>query len=402
MRAVDRLITGQNISVDKTNQPALIFIFGVALLDLLGLTLLIPVTPYIVRQYSSQAVMVTLMTVLYAGAQFAAAPLLGRLSDRYGRRPVLLVCIFGSALGYVLFGIGGALWVLFLARLIDGFTGGNISIAMAYIADVAPCEMRAKYFGLLGATFGASFILGPVIGGGLGQVHVNAPAFAAGALSLAGAGLGLFILPESLPPEKRNHDALRWAEVNPFSAIGEQLRRPELAGLLLAQALFNFIVTGFNSLAAVFFIQAFGASPLQISGVLVAAGITNIIMQAGLIERLVRRFGERRLAALGIFFQAVQVAGTALVPSLWVMYLFQGLASGGSGPARPSLSALLANRVSPQEQGKLNGVSTSLNSLMSVFGPLAAGLAYDHITPAAPFWIGGILLCLVAGLVLKE
>src|SRR5690349_14529164 len=176
-------LTGQGI------RRALAVIFFIQLMDVIGLTILFPVSPYIVRQFSDSALMVTMLSVLYAAALFLAAPLLGQISDRVGRRPVLLLCVLGSAGGYVLFGLGGALWVLFLARLIDGFTGGNLSTATAYIADVSKPEERAKNFIIVGMAFGLGFIIGPAIGGALGQVNLALPAYTAAALSLVGAGL---------------------------------------------------------------------------------------------------------------------------------------------------------------------------------------------------------------------
>src|SRR5512134_2547350 len=223
---------------------ALGFIFSVVLLDVIGLAILMPVQAYIVRQYSDEALMVAMITVLYAGGQFFAAPLLGKLSDRYGRRPVLLVSILGSALGYFLFGIGGALWVLFLSRLIDGFTAGNASTASAYIADVTPPQDRARNFGFIGMAYGLGFILGPALGGLLSQISLDAPAYAAGILSLLGAVVGYFILPESLPSEKRERKSLRLSDLNPFASVFEMLRRPTVGGLLLAQCLFFFVFNG--------------------------------------------------------------------------------------------------------------------------------------------------------------
>jgi multidrug resistance protein len=375
-----------------SGRAVLPFIFTVILLDLAGLSLLIPVTPYIVKQYSNQALAVTLMTVFYAAAQFIAAPVLGQLSDRFGRRPILLISLLGSALGYLLFGIGGALWVLMLSRLVDGFTGGNISTAMATIADVTPPEERARSFGLLVAAFGLGFILGPAAGGALSQISVTAPAFAASALSLLGAMVGFWVLPESLPSEKRLTAGLRWSDLNPLSAIIELMRRPGLNTLLALQALFNLVTAGFNSLASVFFLQVFNVQPLQIAAILLLVGFSNLVVQGGWMRRMVKRFGERRLVLFGLFFEAIEVAGIALIPTFWLMYPFLALNSAGAAPFRPASTALLANSVPSHEQGKLNGVSASLASLMNVFGPLGAGVAYDQLAPAAPFWIGGLLL----------
>ncbi len=246
------------------SRTSLGFIFSVVLLDVIGLGLLMPIQAYIVRQYSDEALMVSMIPVLYASAQFLAAPLLGKLSDRFGRRPVLLISILGSAVGYFLFGVGGALWVLFLSRLIDGFTAGNASIASAYVADVTPPQDRAKNYGFIGMAYGLGFILGPTLGGLLSQISLDAPVFAAGTLSLL-AVVGFFILPESLPKEKRLTQPLRIADLNPFGSIFEMLRRPTVGGLLIVQCLFFFVFNGNNIMLPVFMIDKFGALPWQIA-----------------------------------------------------------------------------------------------------------------------------------------
>jgi MFS transporter, DHA1 family, tetracycline resistance protein len=380
----------------KANKAALGFVFAVLLLDLIGLTILMPVAAYIVRQYSDDALMVTLMTVIYAAAQFFAAPLLGTLSDRYGRRPVLLLSVLGSAFGYYLFGVGGALWVLLLSRLIDGITGGNLSTASAYIADVTPPQERARSFALLGAAFGIGFILGPALGGMLSQISLAAPAYAAGTLSLLSAIVGFFVLPESLPKSKRTTGPLRLADISPFALIGELLRRPVLNILLLIQCLFTFVVMGYNSITPVFLIERFGVQPLSLAGLLMLVGIANVVVQAGLVGRLVSRFGEQRLAVVSLLFQALGIVSVVVVPFFWMLYPICAVTSGGAGPVRPSLSALLSNRLAAEEQGKLSGVSTALSSLMTVFGPLWAGATYDYVAPSAPFWSGAVLLVLAS------
>jgi len=186
-------------SETQSTRRALGLIFFVMLMDIVGMTILFPVAPDIVQRYSADALAVTLLTVIYAGGQFFAAPALGKLSDRIGRRPVLLACVFGSAIGYFIFGAGGALWILFLSRLIDGITGGNISTASAYIIDVSPPEERARNLTLVGMAYGIGFIVGPAIGGMLSQLSLNAPAYLAGAVFLVSTALIYFLLPESLP-----------------------------------------------------------------------------------------------------------------------------------------------------------------------------------------------------------
>jgi multidrug resistance protein len=234
----------------QTTRRVLGLIFVIMLMDIVGLTILFPVAPYIVQRYSDEALMVTLLSVIYAGGQFFAAPALGKISDRVGRRPVLLVCVLGSAIGYFIFGIGEALWVLFLARLIDGITGGNISTASAYIIDVSKPEERAKNFTLLGMAYGIGFIVGPALGGVLGQWNLDAPAFAAGAIFLVSSALVFFLLPESLPEERRDKSTLVAKDFNPFATITQMAFKPGLGLVLLVLALFNFSFTGVNSVWA--------------------------------------------------------------------------------------------------------------------------------------------------------
>lgn len=380
----------------STSAPraALAFLFGVVLLDVIGMSMLFPVAAYIVRAYNSDALTVTLLSVIYAAGQFIATPILGSLSDRYGRRPVLLLSLLGSAGGYVLFGLGGALWILFLSRLIDGLTGGNISTAAAYIADVAPREDRAGSFALLGVAFGLGFILGPAIGGALSQYGLAAPAWLAAVLTLLNVAFGFFMLPESLPAERRTRGPLRLAELNPLAPFGGLLGRPGLRGLFAAHCLFNFVIMGYNTIVSVFLIERFGASPGAMAALLATVGGANLFVQAVLVRRLVARFGERRMVAASLLFQAAGMAALALVPAFWLVYPISALASAGAGPLRPALSALLANAADANEQGRLNGVSAALTSLMSVLGPLWAGASYDALAPVAPFWAGAALLLL--------
>jgi MFS transporter, DHA1 family, tetracycline resistance protein len=396
-----RIKTNMSQGGPKAGKGALGFIFSVVLLDVIGLAILMPVQAYIVRQYSDEAIMVAMIPVLYAGAQFFAAPLLGKLSDRYGRRPVLLISILGSALGYFLFGIGGALWVLFLSRLIDGFTAGNASTASAYVADVTPPQDRAMNFGFIGMAYGLGFILGPALGGLLSEISLNAPAYAAGILSLLSAVVGYFILPESLPKEKRETQPLRLVDLNPFASVFELLRRPTVGGLLIAQCLFFFVFNGNNNMLPVFMIDKFAVEPWQIAVLFAVGGIAMAIMQGGLVGPLVKRFGEKPLAVNSLLLQTLATIGTVSVPALWMLYPIGVINCLGTGLIWPTLGALLANSVSYEEQGKVSGVGTALGSLMSVFGPLWAGAAYDRIAPVAPFWIGSLIFML-AGLLLTR
>ena len=375
----------------KLSKNILIFLFTVVLFNLIGATILVTVQAFIVKQYNSTAIAVSLLIVLYAAAQFIAAPILGRISDKYGRRPILLICLLGSALGYFIFGLGGALWVLYLSRIIDGFTGGNVSIAQAYISDVSSEKDRTKNLGFIGVAFGLGFILGPIFGGIFSQISLNAPAYAAGIFSLAATLIGFYILPESIPKDKRNLTNIKLNELNPFKSIGKMLKLPVLGTLLIVFCIANFAFNGFNVNAPVFLIYKFSATPLEIAGMLFVVGIVMAIVQGGLIGKLKTKFGDKKLIMGGLLIQALGFILFILAPSFWMIYLIGGIISAGFALRSPTMYSLFSKNVSASEQGEIFGVSTSLFALMNVLGPLFAGLVYDKIMPTAPYWIGAIL-----------
>lgn len=380
---------------------ALGLIFLVMLLDIVGLTIIIPVAPFIVQRFSPNALMVTALTGIYAAAQFLAAPAIGKISDRVGRRPVLLICILGSAIGYFIFGVGGALWVLFAARVIDGISGGNMSTAGAYIADISTPEERPKNFALIGIAFGLGFIVGPALGGALSQISIDAPAYAAGILALVSAALIFARLPESLPPAQRQAAPMRPADFNPLGAIAEMARKPGVAILLAASCLFAFAFDGINSALSVYLATQFAAQPWQIGALFVVSGLVTAVTQAALVPRVVARFGERRMAIVSQLGLSLGALVIALAPALWWLYPNIVLISGVGGFVWATTGSLLAAKVRQHEQGQLAGVSTALQSLMAACGPLAAGLIYDALAPSAPFWLGAAVFVLAGALLMR-
>lgn len=382
----------QEIKKKEVSKSLLAFIFAVVLFDLIGLTILVTIQAFVVQEYNTTALAVSLLTVIYAAAQFISAPILGRISDRYGRRPILLICLFGSAIGYFIFGVGGALWILYLSRIIDGITGGNISVAAAYISDISPISDRTKNLGILGAAFGLGFILGPTLGGLSSQISLAAPAYLAGIFSLSAALIGFFILPESLPKEKRTTSSLQLSDLNPFASIGKMLSRHVLGMVLVVFLLFNFAFEGYSANVPVFLIQKFDPQPLQIAGIMLSGGLVMAIVQAGLIGKLAVKFGDRYLSMVGLLILAVGFVLLFLAPSFWMVFLVVGIISTGAGLLYPTLNSLISKIVSPGETGSTFGVTTSLTSLMGIFGPLWAGFTYDHVMPSAPYWTGAILL----------
>jgi MFS transporter, DHA1 family, tetracycline resistance protein len=375
-------------------------IFAILLLDVVGLSMLFPIAAYIVLRYSNDALMVTLLTVIYAAAQFVAAPLLGKLGDIYGRRPVLLISLLGSAIGYVIFGIGGALWILFLSRLIDGITAGNQSVAAAYIADVSTPEARAKNFTLIGMAWGIGLVIGPASGAVLGQWRLDAPAFIAAGLSLLGALLGFFWLPESLPATQRQTIPLRLGDLNPFGAIIAFAGKPDLGKLLLALCLFNVAFQGINSTEALFLIEKFAAQPWQIGALLVVAGATITLVQR-LVTPLVSRYGEQGIAQASLFLLALGALAICVAPTLWLIYPINMFRTMTSGLVFPTMGALMTNRVARREGGTLMGVTTALTSFMTILGPLWAGAVYDRVMPSAPYWMGAGVFVLAACMLMQ-
>jgi multidrug resistance protein len=378
----------------QTTKRVLRLIFFIMLMDIVGMSIIFPVAPYIVQRYSNDALMVTLLTVIYAGAQFIAAPALGKISDHVGRRPVLLASVFGSAIGYFIFGIGGALWILFLARLIDGITGGNISTASAYIIDVSKPEERTKNFTLLGMAYGIGFILGPALGGVLGQWNLNAPVYLAGSIFLVSTALIYFLLPESLPVERRATSRLRLKDFNPFASVAQMMFKPRLGLILVIVALFNFSFDGVNSVMGVFIKNKFTTSPLTLGLLFVFVGLATAFVQGSLIERLVPRYGEKRMALVGLLGSVIGWPLVMLTPALWLLFPVTFLQSGITGFMWATTGAIAAGLVQEHEQGQLAGVNVALAGLMSMLGPLWAGAVYDRVSPNAPFWMGSMLLIL--------
>jgi DHA1 family tetracycline resistance protein-like MFS transporter len=372
-------------------------IFLIMLMDIIGLTFLWPVAPFIVEQYSDKALMVSMITILYAAGQFIAAPLMGKLGDRFGRRPVLLVSLVGQGIAYVIFGIGGALWVLFLGRLIGGITGGNLSTASAYIADISKPEERTKNFTLIGIAWSLGLILGPAIGGLFTQINLAAPAYAAAILSFVNVFLSYFFLPESLPAEHREITSMKMSDLNPIVAIFDMARKPGLGWLLLVTCLFSFAFNGISSTSSVFLIDKFGAQAWQVSLLLTLGGVSLAVVQFLFVQQLVKRFGDRRIAIASLVGQAVNNLTIFFAPAFWWIFPISMVNSATSGFTFPTLTTLTTNRVQPREVGLLMGVTTGLGSLMNIFGPLWAGVVYDRVGLGAPYWMGAVIFLLAAG-----
>lgn len=381
---------------------ALTFILLTVFIDMLGLGILIPVLPFIVRQFSESALTVGLMSMSFALFQFVAAPILGKLSDRHGRRPLLLFSLFGSGIGYLLFGLAHSLTLLFIARIVDGISGGNVSIAQAYIADITEPKNRSRTFGMLGAAFGMGFIVGPAIGGALSHFWgLSAPAFFAAGLALSNTVLGYFVLPETRPVEKRVHVPMTFRSLNPIHGIISGIRHEHLGAVFLAIFAFNVAFSGLQSNFSVFTFVKFGWGPQQNAALFVVIGVMSAITQAVIVRKLVKVYRDQSIAIGGLVIQSVAYLFTAFVPAAWMLYAASALTSFGIGITQPTLSGIVSNNASEQDQGAMLGTTQSVTALTRIIGPLWAGLSFDWLGPSAPYWSGAIMIAIAAALIIS-
>ena len=370
----------------------LLFLFVTVFVDMIGYGIVVPLLPFYVRQYALGAALIGLLGSLYAAMQFVGGPLLGGLSDRAGRRPVLLLCLLGTSLAYLLLGLANTLLLLIAAVALAGAAAGTLATAQAYIADSTSPEDRAHGFGLIGAAFGLGLIAGPVLGGLLSFLSLSAPALAASALALGNMAFGFFILPESLPVERRASTPI--LRLNPVSQLGGVLRMGGIRALLLVVSLLNLSFAGLVTNFPLFSNVRFGWDPAGNAFFFAFIGVCAVLTQGVLLGRLQPRFGEERLLLGGLSLTALNLGLMALIPFGWMLYPVVGVLAVGIGLAIPSLTALISHRVSEHEQGKVMGGQQAILSLTLILGPIIAGLAFDHLGVPAPYWIGGLLAAL--------
>ncbi len=391
--------------VAAPDRKALIFVIVMVMLNTMGLTLVAPVAPFLVARYVSDPAAVGAavgwLGSSYAICQFIAAPGLGALSDRYGRRPILLICLLGSVVGYLMMGVGGTLWVLFVGRAIDGLTGANTSILIAYIADITPEKDRGKYFGWIGAIGAISIVLGPALGGLMAKFGYETPFYIAAAVEFAAVIFGLLFLPESLSVEKRT-TSISMAKLNPFSTLKEVFSLPQLRWLLVATFLYTLATVMMPSNIGLFLRDRLNWDADAVGGLFSIFGVVTILVQGVLLERLLKHFGGARVTMGGLCFTVaalllialVNVVGSAalLVFAVIVFALGDGLTS-------PALLELITRGTDAQSQGKVQGGSTSVQSLSNTGGPLLAGALYDRTGHAAPYVAGSGIVLLALGAV---
>jgi MFS transporter, DHA1 family, tetracycline resistance protein len=391
----------EQASPASPRRAAVAFIFVTIALDMLSLGMIIPVLPKLVERFVGATAVAAQVFGLFATAwalmQFLFSPLLGALSDRFGRRPVILLSNLGLGLDYVLMALAPSIAWLFVGRVISGITAASIPTAYAYVADVTPAERRAASYGLLGAAFGIGFILGPALGGVLGAIEPRLPFWVAAVFSLANAAYGALVLPESLAPDKRA--PLFWRRANPIGSLVLLRSHRELSGLASANFLASLSHVVFPSVFVLYAGYRYGWDERAVGLTLAAFGVCSMVVQAGLVGRAVKTLGERRALLIGLAFGTAGMLVFGFAPTgliFWAGIPIMAL----WGFAGPAALGLMTRLVSPSQQGQLQGANASIVSIASLIGPSIFSLTFSHAISAgqgkdlagAPFLLAALML----------
>ncbi|HET6545939.1 MAG TPA: TCR/Tet family MFS transporter [Rhodanobacteraceae bacterium] len=392
------------VPVSPARRAAVAFIFVTVMLDMLAFGIIIPVLPHLIVQLiggsiAKAAVYSSAFGTLFMLMQFVFSPIQGTLSDRFGRRTVILISSLGLGIDFVVMAIAPMLWLLFIGRAVSGVCAASFSTANAYIADITPKDRRAAAFGLLGAAFGIGFIVGPALGGLLGHWHIRLPFWVAAGLSLVNFGYGFLVLPESLPKERRS-TRFDWRHANPLGALILLRRYPQVFGLATVFFLANLAQFSLNSTYVLYTDYRYGWGPQIVGYTLGLVGLCSGLVQAVLVGRLMPVLGERRMMLAGLVLCSVGYLLFGLAPIAWLFVLgIPFLCLGGL--AGPPAQAMMTHQVDPHEQGRLQGALTSLASLAGIFGPavfanLFALFISNHAPvrhlPGAAFVLAALLL----------
>jgi DHA1 family tetracycline resistance protein-like MFS transporter len=392
----------------QTRRAGLAFIIVTIFIDMVGVGLVFPILPQLIASFlngnlSLAAQDYGYFVALYAAMQFLFAPILGGLSDQYGRRPVLLLSLLGAGLDYALLTWAPSLAWLYVGRVISGITSASFTVANAYIADVSPPDKRAQNFGVVGAAFGLGFIIGPALGGVLGTFGPRVPFMAAGALTLVNWLYGFFVLPESLAPQNRRRFA--WHKANPVGSLSALGRYPVVLGLTATIICTNLAGLSLQTTWVLYTTYRFQWSTWETGLSLALVGVLAIVVQAGLIRVLLPRLGERRALVIGLAFSILGFVLYGVATQGWMMYVIL-VGTGLSFIAQPAAQGLISNAVRPDEQGAVQGALTSILSLTAIVGPVVGTGVFSYFTsgehglslPGAPFFLGAVLT--LAGLLL--
>lgn len=383
-------------------RATLVFIFITVVLDMLALGMIVPVLPKLVNDFlngdtARAAEIYGLFGAVWALMQFLFSPVLGMLSDRYGRRPVILLSNFGLGLDYVVMALAPTVWWLFVGRVISGITSASGAAAGAYIADVTPPEKRAAGFGMLSAAFGLGFVLGPALGGVLGQIDPRLPFWVAAGLSLLNAMYGLFVLPESLRPRRR--ERFQWGRANPIGSLKLLRSHAELLGLAAVSFAANIAHEALPTTFVLYAMYRYGWNERTVGLAIATVGVCSAVVKAGLVPPVVRRFGDRRVLLVGLLFGVLGfsiygLAATGIV--FWIGVPVNSL----WGLSAPPMQGLMTRRVSESEQGQLQGALSSLRGIAFMIGPILFTTVFasfiggrrDWHLPGAPYLLAAMLL----------
>ena len=399
-----RVTSQQPLAVEappvKRPVSPLLAIFLIVVVDILGFTIILPLLPFYSEKLGATPAVVGMVVSIYAVFQLIAGPILGQLSDRFGRRPILLVSQLGTFIGFLILAGSTQLWMVFLSRAIDGATAGNLSTAQAYISDVTKPEERAKAFAIIGVAFGFGFLVGPAISGYLAHYAYQAPVYAAAALSFTSIVCTFFLLPrkeaihenasgEAGPGGKRL-SLISWG------SYGKYFRDPELARLLVQWLLFSLSFSTFIAGFALFAERRYHwhGQPVgvrEVGYIFAFNGLLGIFMQGGLVGRLVKLLGERKVVQIGFFTSLLGYAAIGFTNTIGQLLWVLGLASVGGAGLRPALTSMVTQKVGRREQGVIIGLTQSLTSIAQITAPLVAGLLIGHemLTPWA-IWAGAL------------
>ncbi|PGD98202.1 MFS transporter [Bacillus wiedmannii] len=394
------IFRSQNESETEKNIDKHALIFGLISVFLcgIGFSIILPVVPFLVQPYISspeeQALVVTLLTSVYAVCVFFSAPALGVLSDKYGRRPLLLICLFGSAIGYLVFGVGGALWVLFAGRIIEGITGGSISTIFAYFADIIPPKQRTKYFGWVSAVVGAGTIIGPTLGGLLANFGHSVPLYFGTFITLLNVLYGMKYMPESLDKNNRLKE-IAFVRLNPFVQLANILSMKNLKWLLISAFLLWIPNGSLQAIFTQFTMDTFSWKPALIGLMFSIMGFQDIISQAFIMPKLLIKLTDKQIAILGMVSEIIGysfIAASALF-SLYPLLIVGMLLFGfGDSIFGPSFNGMLSKSVDSSEQGRVQGGSQSIQALARMIGPIIGGQIYVSLGHAAPAFMGMMLI----------
>ena len=389
----------------RSHRAALAFIFVTAVLDIVAIGIIIPVLPGLIEDFvgsnARAGVINGVFVALWAGMQFICSPIIGSLSDQYGRRPVILISCAGLSLDYVLMAVAPDLWWLALGRIIAGITSSSFTTIYAYMADITAPEHRARAYGLIGAAFSGGFVLGPVLGGFLGEFGPRVPFWFAAGLSAAAFFYGLLVLPESLAVDKRM--AFSWKRANPVGSLILLRRHPELSGLSIVNFLLYFAHHVFSAVFVLYAAWRYGWGPREVGLLLALVGVLDMVVQGGLVGPVVKRLGDRTTMVLGLVGGTVGIAAMGWAPDgRW--FIAAMLPNALWGLAMPTLQSLMTRRVGEDEQGQLQGANMSVASIAGVMSPLFFGWVYslsvgtDAILPmpGLSFYLAAVSLLLAA------